>query len=92
MPALEKNIKKINLTRTSYYHFAEHLQDDIKNYGYDYEKDLFEKSISSYILGDANRADIVAQFTILFSYIIDKVKDIKRSMNYAMDKNYKKFN
>jgi hypothetical protein len=90
--ALEKNIKKVNLTRTSYYEVAEHMQDDIKNYGYDYEKDLFEKSVSSYILDDTNREQIVSRFTILFSYLINRVKDIKRSMNYAMDKNYKKFN
>lgn len=90
--ALEKDIKPVNLVRISYNEFANHLQDDIKNYGFDYEKSLFEKSISGYILQDPIREQLVARFTILYSFIIDRVKDIKRSQYFAMDKNFKKFN
>jgi hypothetical protein len=90
--ALEKNIKPVNLVRVSYYEVAKHLQDDIKNYGYDYENDLFEKSVSSYLLNSPLRAQIIHRFTILFADLINKVKDIKRSNNFAMDKKFKKFN
>jgi hypothetical protein len=90
--ALEKNIKKIPLIRQSYYDVAEHLQDDIKNYGYDYENDLFEKSVSSYLMNSPLRAEIIHRFTILFAEMINRVKDIKRSNNFAMDKKFKKFN
>lgn len=90
--ALEKNIKKIPLVRQSYYEVAEHLQDDIKNYGYDYENNLFEKSVSGYILNSPIREQIIHRFTILFAELINKVKDIKRSNNFAMDKKFKKFN
>ena len=90
--ALEKDINPINLTRVSYHDIADHMQDNIKNHGYDYNKTLFEKSISSYILADSLRAQIISRFTLLFSVIIDRVKDIKRSQYFAMDKKYKKFN
>jgi len=90
--ALEKNIKTVNLARKSYYDYAEHMQDDIKNYGYDYEDQLFERSVSNYILQDKTRGEIINRFSILYAYMIDKVKDIKRSYNYAVGKKYKKFN
>ena len=88
----EDKIKKNNLTRVSYYDFVEHIQDNLKNYGYDYSNSLFEKSVSSYILADKLREQIISQFTMMFSEIIDRVKDIKRSQFFAMDKKFKKFN
>lgn len=89
---LEKNIDKVKLTRVSYYDIANHMQDNIKNHGYDYNKTLFEKTISSYILSDSLRAQIISQFTVLFAEIINRVKEIKRSQYFAMDKKYNKFN
>lgn len=88
----ENEIDKVKLTRVSYYDLADHMQDNIKNHGYDYNKTLFEKSISSYILADNLRGQIISRFTLMFAEIIDRVKDIKRSRYFAMDKKYKKFN
>jgi len=80
------------LTRQSYYQYMIHIQDDIKNTGYDWRTNLFNKSISTYILSDTKRSLILGEIQKLLVYAIDKVSMIKKSMNYTVDKNYKYLN
>ena len=69
-----------------------HMQDDIKNIGYDWRNNLFNKSISNYILSDTKRSLILGEIQKLMIFAIDKVSMIKKSMNYTVDKNYKYLN
>lgn len=80
------------LIRESYYQYMIHMQDDIKNIGYDWRNNLFNKSISNYILSDTKRSLILGEIQKLMIFAIDKVSMIKKSMNYTVDKNYKYLN
>lgn len=81
-----------HLVRESYYEFMIHIQDDIKNTGYDWRSNLFNKSISKYILSDILREDLINQFQKKMLFIIDKISMIKKSVNYTVSKHYKYLN
>lgn len=76
--------------KDSYFDIAEHSQDDIKNYGFNYEGNLFKNSISKIYFSDNKKDAILTVFDALISYIINQVKMIKKFHNYAMKKNYNK--
>ena len=80
------------LIRESYYQYMIHLQDDVKNVGYDWRSNLFSKTISGYILSDTKRSLILLEIQKLMVYAIDKVSMIKKSINYTVDKKYKYLN
>lgn len=80
-----------HLKRVSYYDISEHIVDDIKNYGFDYQGKLFEKSVSNLYFQDPKKSRILALFDGMMSHVIDRIKLIKKFRNYAMDKNYTKF-
>ena len=80
------------LTRESYYQYMIHIQDDLKNTGYDWRNNLFNKSLSTYLLSDPKREGIVNQIQKMMVYMIDRVSQIKKAMNYTVDKNYKYLN
>lgn len=73
--------------RKSYFEVAEHVLDDIKNTGFDYHGELFKKSISSIYFNDDKKTAILTVFDGLLSYIIDRIKMIKKFRNYAVKKN-----
>ena len=80
------------LTRESYYQYMIHIQDDLKNTGYDWRNNLFGKSLSTYLLSDPKRKGILNQIQKMMVYMIDRVSMIKKAMNYTVDKNYKYLN
>jgi hypothetical protein len=80
------------LTRESYYQYMIHIQDDLKNTGYDWRNNLFNRSLSTYLLADPKRSRIMTQIQKMMVYMIDRVSMIKKSMNYTVDKNYKYLN
>jgi len=80
------------LTRESYYQYMIHIQDDLKNTGYDWRNNLFSRSLSTYLLSDPKRSGILNQIQKMMVYIIDRVGMIKKAMNYTVDKNYKYLN
>jgi hypothetical protein len=80
------------LTRESYYDVMIHSQDELKNTGYDWRTNLFDKSLSGYLLSDPKRSNIIDQIRVLMVYMIDQVSAIKKAMNYTVDKKYKYLN
>jgi hypothetical protein len=80
------------LTRDSYYDAMYHQFDDIKNTGFDWRKNGFSRSLSSYLLSDSKREAIIGRFQIFFVYIMDRASGIKKAFNYTADKNYKYLN
>lgn len=77
------------LVRDSFYQTAIHAQDDIKNVGYDWRKNLMDKTLSKYLLSNPTVSTMVNQYRTLMVYLIDKVQDIKKAVNYTVDKHYK---
>lgn len=80
------------LTRESYYDAMYHQFDDIKNTGFDWRKNAFSRTLSSYLLSDSKRVAIVSRFQIFLVYIMDRASGIKKAFNYTADKNYKYLN
>ena len=80
------------LTRESYYDAMYHQFDDIKNTGFDWRKNAFSRTLSSYLLSDSKRVAIVSRFQIFLVYIMDRASGIKKAFNYTVNKNYKHLN
>jgi hypothetical protein len=80
------------LTRESYYDAMYHQFDDIKNTGFNWRAEAFNKSMSSYFLSDSKRESIISRFQIFLVYIMDYSSKIKKAFNYTADKNYKYLN
>lgn len=80
------------LTRPSYYEYMTHLQDDLLHTGYDWRNNLFNKTVSTYLISEPKRAGIISQFQILMVSLIDRVSMIKKAFNYTVDKKYKYLN
>jgi len=87
--ARTRNVQK---TRTSYFQISEHRLDEIKNTGYDYKGKQFKNSLSKYIYEDPIKEGILEYFENMIYFLTEYVKMIKKSVNYAIDKNVTKFN
>jgi len=80
------------LTRQSYYQYAYHQFDDLKNTGYDWRNHSIKRSISNYLLDDPKRETIIETYQKFIEYIMDYASNIKKAFNYTVDKNYKYLN
>lgn len=80
------------LVRDSYYQYMLHTQDNLLNTGHDWRSNLFTRTLSTYMLSDPKRRTIIGQFQQLMVYAINRVSNIKKAMNYTVDKNYKYLN
>jgi hypothetical protein len=76
--------------RQSYFEVAEHTRDNIRNYGFDYHGKLFQRSVSKVYFDDEKKSGILSVFDGMISYIIDYIKMIKKSRNYAVKKTHVK--
>lgn len=77
------------LTRQSFYEALVHQQDDLKNIGFDWRPNLMKKSLSKYLLANQDVEVVVTQYTKLLTFIVDTIQQIRKSINYAVDKKYK---
>lgn len=78
--------------KESVYDAAEHLRDKIDYKGFDYEKQLFKRSMSNYMFREEKRSDILEYFQTVMFEMIERVKQIKNHVNYVVDKNYRNKN
>lgn len=62
------------------------------NTGFDYKGRIFEKSLSPVVYNGETRVSILKKMEKSIYFLIEEVKTIKTFVNYAVDKNYKKFN
>lgn len=77
------------LIRQSFYESLVHRQDDLKNVGFDWRPNLMKKSLSKYLLANKDVSSVVTQYTKLLTFIVDTIQQIRKSINYAVDKKYK---
>jgi metal-responsive CopG/Arc/MetJ family transcriptional regulator len=80
------------LLRRSYRRTLEHQFDDLKNTGYDWRNNSIKRSVSSYLLNDFKREQIIERLQAFIAFIMDYASNIKKAMNYTADKNYKHLN
>jgi hypothetical protein len=80
------------LTRENFRETTKHQFDELKNIGYDWRNNVFNKTLSPYILSDSKRKDILTEMQKFVVYIMDYVSQIKKGVNYTVDKNYKYLN
>lgn len=66
--------------------------DKINNIGFDYEGNIFKRTMSGYLFQDEERAEILSRFEEIVFFLIEKVKLIKTFYNYTVSKNYRKLN
>lgn len=77
------------LVRNSFYQVMIHQQDEIKNGGFNWRPNLMIKTLSAYLLSNDGVAQMVEQYRKLLVYMVDRVQDIKKAVNYTVDKHYK---
>jgi hypothetical protein len=76
--------------RKSYKDYINSTQDQRPNTGFDYENQIFNKTLSSVTLGgDSNRMSILASLEKTVYRLIETTKGIKNFMNYRVPKNNK---
>lgn len=76
--------------KKSWFEFINAQNDIRSNQGFDYEGQIFEKTLSNQILqGDANRTDILASVEKVVYNLFEATKYIKNYVNYTVPKNNK---
>jgi hypothetical protein len=78
--------------RTSYFEIVENRSNENLQLGYDYQETLMEKSLSNYFFGDTKRINIIKEFNSLMVYLIDSVKNVKKTFVYSVPRNSRNIN
>jgi hypothetical protein len=74
--------------RKSYYDYIGSVQDNRPNAGFNYEGQIFQKTLSDLTLGgDQNRMDILASLETSVYNLIEMTKGIRNFVNYRVPKN-----
>lgn len=81
-----------SLVRPSLYDKTQHRLDDLKNQGFKYHGNLFKRSVSPILFTDGKRSSIIEKLDLLMAYLIDYVKEIKKSYNYTIGRKDKNIN
>lgn len=76
--------------RESYWNYTINIQTQRKNIGFDWRKKLFSKTLSTYLLSDPKRNDILLQIQKLLVILINKIGQIGLFFNYAEKNNIEK--
>jgi hypothetical protein len=84
--------KNRHLTRESYYDIAENRIKDGQQLGFDYRGKLYEKSVSALVLADDKRKSIIQKMDNMMTYLVESVKNIKKTYNYAIKRTSRDIN
>lgn len=68
-----------------------HRKDNIER-GYDYEKNVFRKTLSNVMFKNPNLADFLEQLRVPLVMMIDSVLIIRNFWNYTNDKYFDRYN
>lgn len=80
------------INRESYFEHAEKLNEYNPELGFDYRGKLLEKSISSFFFGEEKRTKIIKKFETLLVYLVDSVKNIRKTFVYSVERNSRNIN
>ena len=76
----------------SLYDISANRKNNILNKGFDYENQIFDRSLSPFIMQEKKRNNILKSFEKLIYFSIEKIKYIKTFYNFTVDRNYKHLN
>lgn len=76
----------------SLYNVSEHRLDVLKNNGFDYKGQIFNRTLSPYLFNEAKRGNIILQFEKTFQFLIDSTKNIKKQFNFTLSKHETRYN
>lgn len=78
--------------RPSFKDYALSRKNEIKNIGFDYRNNVFDRSVSASLVSEPKRVALLSFMEILVNYLIDSVKSIKKHNNFAISKKWRDFN
>jgi len=81
-----------HLNRKSYFEIPHSRRDEGQQLGFDYREKLMKQSLSNFMFGDKKRDDMIGQLNDLMVYLIDSVKNIKKTFNFAIKRNSRNLN
>jgi len=76
----------------TFWESVKHRKDNILYTGYSYRGNVLWKSLSNIFYKEDKRRNILMALEVCVTYLIDSVKMIKKTYNYALSKNYVDFN
>lgn len=76
----------------NFFDSVKHRKDNILHQGYVFRGNVLWKSLSNMFYKESKRRDILMAIEVCVTYLIDSVKIIKKTFNWALDKNYVYFN
>jgi len=79
--------RKLYTVRSSYYSQAKHMNDVIKNLGYDYRGKLLKKGTSPELWANPLQEPLFATIEGMLNNLIENAKTIKKWFSIAHDKN-----
>ncbi len=78
--------------KVSLYDKTEHSRDQIANKGFDYENNIFRRTMSKMIFLETKRTNILVYMEKVIYELIQRTKKIKIHFDFAKQKDYRDFN
>ena len=72
--------------------YINHRNDIILHTGFDYRGRILKRSLSGSMYLETKRAGILNEIEKVLVFLVDSIKNIKKSYNWCLDKNYRDFN
>lgn len=82
----------INHNEQDFWYNVRNRNNRILNIGFDYRNQILRRSLSKYIYLERKREMILNKLEVLFTWMVEHIKNIKKTFNYSMDKKYRDFN
>lgn len=78
--------------KQSLYDITEHHRDVVTNKGFNYEGQLFKRTMSNFMFLEEKRSNILEKIEAVVFELIENTKNIKNHFNYIVPKNYRNKN
>lgn len=81
-----------HLSRPNYLEIIADSRREGLQLGFDYREQIYKKSVSNIILADEKRNLIIQKMDKMICFLIDSVKNIKKTYNYSISRNSRDLN
>lgn len=86
------NYSKRHASTPSLFKTLEERHDSNSFLGYDYRGNLYKNTVSSYVFNDDKTAGMINTLEVLMNELLESTKNIKKTFNYTLSRNYTNFN
>ncbi len=73
-------------TRAPYYDQINHINDNLKNLGYDYRGQLYRKTTSPELWGNPLQIPFIGRLEAMMTTVLEEAKNIKKTFSIAHSK------